>query len=161
MHPPFSRFLPEENEKTGRARSKRVKEVRGNDAGARLNDRRSRNDFPRAIQFSGGLSVDESTSYSFRWRYPGKRIGPAKQARPILLLGQRQRKEKYAKSMTTSPRCTAPRGSHSGSADHSGAPPYRSPPLLLLLWPVHGPFSRVLREEKEKMGGQRTSHLHG
>ena len=30
---------------------------------------------PHAIQLSGGLSVDESTSYSFRWRYPGKRIG--------------------------------------------------------------------------------------
>ena len=38
LHPPFSLFLPEEKEKTGRARSKREKEVRGNDAGARLND---------------------------------------------------------------------------------------------------------------------------
>ena len=38
LHPPFSLFLPEEKEKTGRARSKREKEVRGNDTGARLND---------------------------------------------------------------------------------------------------------------------------
>ena len=78
MHPPFSLFLPEENEKTGRARSKRVKEVGGDDAGARLNDRRSRNDFPRDFRLSGGLSDDESTSSSFRWRYPGRRIGLAK-----------------------------------------------------------------------------------
>ena len=106
MHPPFSRFLPEENEKTGRARSKRVKEVRGTrgprenpakrfswgeeeqterseacpkggihvvqfvPTRARLNDRRSRNDFPRDFRLSGGLSIDELTSYSFRWRYP-------------------------------------------------------------------------------------------
>ena len=75
MHPPFSPFLPEENEKTGRARSKRVKEVGGNNAGARLNDRRSRNDFPRDFRLSGGLSDDESTSFSFRWRYPGGGIG--------------------------------------------------------------------------------------
>ena len=45
LHPPFSPFLPEENEKTGRARSKRVKEVGTRRTGARLNDRRSRNDF--------------------------------------------------------------------------------------------------------------------
>ena len=63
-------FLPEENEKTGRARSKRVKEVGTRRTGARLNDRRSRNDFPRDFRLSGGLSDDESTSSSFRWRYP-------------------------------------------------------------------------------------------
>ena len=71
LHPPFSLFLPEENEKTGRARSKREKEGTGNDTGARLNDRRSRNDFPRAIKLSGGLFLDEWTSFSFRCRYPG------------------------------------------------------------------------------------------
>ena len=107
-------FLPEENEKTGRARSKRVKEVRGTrgprenpakrfswgeeeqterseacpkggihvvqfvPTRARLNDRRSRNDFPRDFRLSGGLSDIESTSFSFRWRYPGERIGLAK-----------------------------------------------------------------------------------
>ena len=38
LHPPFSRFLPEENEKTGRARSKREKEVGARRTGARLND---------------------------------------------------------------------------------------------------------------------------
>ena len=68
-------FLPEENEKTGRARSKRVKEVGTRRTGARLNDRRSRNDFPRDFRLSGGLSDDESTSFSFRWRYPGGGIG--------------------------------------------------------------------------------------
>ena len=54
LHPPFSLFLPEENEKTGRARSKREKEGTGDATGARLNERRSRNDFPRAIGLSGG-----------------------------------------------------------------------------------------------------------
>ena len=58
-------FLPEENEKTGRARSKREKEVTGDATGARLNERRSRNDFPRAIRLSGGLSFTEWTSFSF------------------------------------------------------------------------------------------------
>ena len=66
-------FLPEENEKTGRARSKREKEVTGDATGARLNERRSRNDFPRAIRLSGGLSRDEWTSSSFRCRCPGGR----------------------------------------------------------------------------------------
>ena len=70
LHPPFSLFLPEEKEKTGRARSKREKEVTGDAAGARLNERRSRNDFPRAIRLSGGLSRDEWTSSSFRCRTP-------------------------------------------------------------------------------------------
>ena len=56
LHPPFSRFLPEEKEKTGRARSKREKEVYGDNAGARLNDRRSRNDFPRTIGSRGDCS---------------------------------------------------------------------------------------------------------
>ena len=45
------------------------------------------------------------------------------------------------------------RRSHSGSADHSGAPPSFASLLLLLFWTVHGPFSRFLLEENEKMGG--------
>ncbi|RAZ95821.1 hypothetical protein DK853_27920, partial [Klebsiella oxytoca] len=68
LHPPFSLFLPEEKEKTGRARSKREKEVTGDTTGARLNERRSRNDFPHAIRLGGGLSRDEWTSSSFRCR---------------------------------------------------------------------------------------------
>ena len=55
LHPPFSRFLPEENEKTGRARSKRVKEVGTRRTGARLNDRRSRNDFSARNWFERGF----------------------------------------------------------------------------------------------------------
>ena len=71
-------FLPEENEtapagacrrptaakrrlsgrrQTGRARSKREKEGTGDNAGMRLNDRRSRNDPPRAIGLSGGCPM--------------------------------------------------------------------------------------------------------
>ena len=55
LHPPFSPFLPEENEKTGRARSKRVKEVGTRRTGARLNDRRSRNDFSARNWFERGF----------------------------------------------------------------------------------------------------------
>ena len=36
--------------------------------GARLNEWRSQNDFPRVIRFGGGLFFDEWTSSSFRWR---------------------------------------------------------------------------------------------
>ena len=56
LHPPFSLFLPEGKEKTGRARSKREKEVTGDDTGARLNEWRSQNDYPRVIGFGGGCS---------------------------------------------------------------------------------------------------------
>ena len=84
-------FLPEENEtapagacrrptaakrrllgrrQTGRGRSKREKEVTGDATRARLNERRSRNDFPRAIGLSGGLFLDEWTSSSFCCRTP-------------------------------------------------------------------------------------------
>ena len=38
LHPPFSLFLPVEKEKTGRARSKREKEVRGLRYGGAPND---------------------------------------------------------------------------------------------------------------------------
>ena len=55
---------------TGRARSKREKEGTGTIRGVRLNERRSRNDFPRVIGLSGGLSRDEWTSFSFCCRTP-------------------------------------------------------------------------------------------
>ena len=69
--PHFLFFFRKEKEKTGRARSKREKEVYGEATGARLNDQRSWNDFPRAIGFGGGLFFNEWTSFSFRCRYPG------------------------------------------------------------------------------------------
>ena len=54
----------------------------------------------------------------------------------------------------TNPRSISLRvGSHSGSADHSAAPPSLPRILLFLFWTVHGPFSLFLLEEKEKMGG--------
>ena len=77
LHPPFSLFLPEEKEKTGRARSKREKEVRGNDTGARLNDwPKPGMTSPHAIGLSGGLSMIEWTSCSFRWRSFGASASP-------------------------------------------------------------------------------------
>ena len=67
LHPPFSLFLPEENEKTGRARSKREKEVGARRTGARLNDwLKPGMTSPHAIGLSGGLSVIEWTSCCFR-----------------------------------------------------------------------------------------------
>ena len=89
-------FLPEENEtapagacrrptaakrrllgrrQTGRARSKREKEVYGNATGARLNEWRSQNDFPRAIGSHGGCSSPNGPAPLFaaapRWLCKG------------------------------------------------------------------------------------------
>ena len=67
---------------------------------------------------------------------------------------ERQRKEELVHSVKNTPRANQLRvGSHSGSADHSAAPPPHPPLLLFLFWTVHGPFSLFLLEEKEKMGG--------
>ena len=54
-------------------RGKEKKKYTGDTTGARLNDRRSRNDFPHAIGLSGGLSDDEWASSPFRCRFPGGR----------------------------------------------------------------------------------------
>ena len=66
----------------------------------------------------------------------------------------RQQKEELVHSVKNNPRanqlCV---GSHSGSAVHSAAPRRFPRILLFLFWTVHGPFSRFLLEEKEKMGG--------
>nr|WP_325237966.1 hypothetical protein [uncultured Oscillibacter sp.] len=69
--------------------------------------------------------------------------------------GVRQQKEELVHAVKSNPRANQLReGSHSGSADHSAAVPRRFPRVLLFLfWTVHGPFSRFLLEEKEKMGG--------
>jgi hypothetical protein len=77
--------------------------------------------------------------------------------------GVRQQKEELVHSVKNNPRANQLRvGSHSGSADHSAAVPRpRRPLLLFLFWTVHGPFSRFLLEEKEKMGGALPSHHHG
>ena len=88
----------------------------------------------------GGLSI-EGQSWKKADSYP-------------LPPDERQRKEELVHSVKNNPRSTRLRvGSHSGSADHSAAPPYRPPLLLFLFWTVHGPFSHFLLEEKEKMGG--------
>ena len=73
LHPPFSLFLPEEKEKTGRARSKREKEVsplRG-DVGRGSRKRcflRVRMSSARGVVRAGVWVVDESTLFSFRCR---------------------------------------------------------------------------------------------
>ena len=74
MHPPFSLFLPEEKKKTGRARSKREKEVRpcgGTEDGSRArgSDRFLRMSPARGV-VRAGVSRDEWTSSSFRCRTP-------------------------------------------------------------------------------------------
>ena len=75
LHPPFSLFLPEGKEKTGRARSKREKEVlplrgdggRGTRKGCFLRVRMSS---ARGVVRAGVLVVDEWTPSSFRCRTP-------------------------------------------------------------------------------------------
>ena len=77
-----------------------------------------------------------------------------KESRPIHPPGQRQRKQKYAKSTSTSPRCTTPRGSHSCLPPVIQARPrIATPVLLFLFWTVHGPFSLFLLARKRENGG--------
>ena len=76
LHPPFSLFLPEGKEKTGRARSKREKEVcalRGTgDEGTRKACLRFLRMSPvRGVVRAGVLEVIEWTSFSFRCRLSG------------------------------------------------------------------------------------------
>ncbi len=78
LHPPFSLFLPEEKEKTGRARSKREKEVtplRGDEGrGTRKACLRFLRMSPaRGVVRAGVLEVTEWTPSSFRCRSPGGR----------------------------------------------------------------------------------------
>ena len=154
MHPPFSLFLPEEKKKTGRARSKREKEVRGDDAGARLNDwPKPGMTSPRRSQTGAGgprLGV-----FLFPLSLAGSRIGPADGAGPIRLLVSGSEKSSWSVRSRTNPRSIQLRAEKSflASASHSGAPPSFASLLLFLFWTVHGPFSRFLLEEKEKMGG--------
>ena len=77
LHPPFSLFLPEEKEKTGRARSKREKEVTslrgGRETGGRA---RCASGFlckssGRGVVRAGVLELIEWTSAAFRCRWPG------------------------------------------------------------------------------------------
>ncbi len=75
LHPPFSLFLPEGKEKTGRARSKREKEVsplRG-DGGRGTRRRcflRVRMSIARGVARAGGVEVVEWTFSAFRCRSP-------------------------------------------------------------------------------------------
>ena len=66
LHPPFSLFLPEEKEKTGRARSKREKEVTSLRGDGRRGTRRVcfrllRKSSVRGVVQAGVLVVDERT----------------------------------------------------------------------------------------------------
>ena len=77
LHPPFSLFLVRKKKRKRAVHGpKEKKKYWGNDEGTgdggpRLNERRSRNDYPRVIGFGGGLFFDEWTSCSFRCRCPG------------------------------------------------------------------------------------------
>ena len=78
LHPPFSLFLPEGKEKTGRARSKREKEVSPLRGDVGRGD--AQEVLPPGTHVScprrgagGGLEVTEWTPSSFRCRYPGGR----------------------------------------------------------------------------------------
>ena len=71
--PPIFSFSSRRKRENGPCTVQKRKRRNGDDTGARLNDRRSRNDFPRAIGLSGGLSFTEWTSSSFRCRSSGGR----------------------------------------------------------------------------------------
>ena len=75
LHPPFSLFLPEEKEKTGRARSKREKEVTSLRGDGRRGTRKScfrrlRKFSVRGVVRAGVLVLVEWTFSSFRCRWP-------------------------------------------------------------------------------------------
>ena len=179
LHPPFSLFLPEENEKTGRARSKREKEGYGDDAGARLNDRRSRNDFPRAIKLSGGCPSPNGPAPLFAaapwWLRRNcvyrslknpflkkKKVYRRKNGRPSIFFNSQGAAAKRGGSPFDN--LQNPRSNYAAGKRHAypeeapfARPLVPRPPagavLPFLFWTVHGPFSLFLLEGKEKMGG--------
>ena len=183
MHPPFSHFLPEEKKKTGRARSKREKEgYGGNDGGPRLNERRSRNDFPRAIGSRGGLHCMDQLL--FLLPHPGGCSGTAftgllfpcvpderrrsagrhfLEAFPLLQGSSSGKRSWSIRHRTNSRSISLREGSHSGSANHSAAVPV--PPLAVpsfsLLDRARPVFSFSSGRKRENGGVHCTSHLHG
>ena len=124
MHPPFSLFLPEENEKTGRARSKREKEVGTRRTGARLNDwLKPGMTSPHAIGLSGGLSVIERTSCCFRCR--SQAIESVRRRQPGRFYYRPATAEREIRQVENHqlPFDCAAGKSFLASASHSGAPP--------------------------------------
>ena len=163
LHPPFSLFLPEEKEKTGRARSKREKEVRGNDAGARLNDwPKPGMTSPRRSQTGAGgprLGV-----FLFPLSLAGSRIGLADVAGPIRLLVSASENSSWSVRLRTKPplnpiACGEVIPGFSQSFRRAPASfPRTSFSLLDRARPV---FSFSSGKKKRKWGVQSTSHLHG
>ena len=162
LHPPFSLFLPEEKEKTGRARSKREKEVRGDDAGARLNDwPKPGMTSPRRSQTGAGgprLGV-----FLFPLSLAGNRIGLADGAGPIRLLVSVSENSSWSVRSRTNPRSIQLRAEKSflASASHSGAPPSFVSYFFFSFGPCTARFLIFFWKKKRKWGVQRTSHLHG
>ena len=163
LHPPFSLFLPEENEKTGRARSKREKEVGTRRTGARLNDwPKPGMTSPRRSQTGAGGS--RLGVFLFPLSLAGSRIGLARTSRPILLQMSVSEKSSWSVRQRTKPPLNlVPRGkSFLASASHSGAPPCPSRSYFFFSFgPCTARFLFFFWKKKRKWGVQRTSHLHG
>ena len=88
-----------------------------------------------------------------RWSI-GRKADPEKADTYPLPPDERQRKEELVHSSRDKPPLNLiARGKSFRLRRSFSRAPVSSPFLLFLFWTVHGPFSRFLLEEKEKMGG--------
>ena len=146
LHPPFSLFLPEEKEKTGRARSKREKEVIGDACGwtggaqavlpvSRMPSARGSVLAGVWISTNGPAALSAAADAVETERESGRR-GDARKRR---VSGSGERRAGLASTSKTTAR-TTPR-----TGDLRAKQPE---PLLLvfLFWTVHGPFVSGLRK---------------
>ena len=159
LHPPFSLFLPEEKEKTGRARSKREKEVMGDaygwTGGAQAVLPVSRMPSARGsvlagvwISTNGPAALSAAADAVETERESGRRSSNGN-------AGVRQQKEKLVHSARNkTPACTTPRSEDFRTKPPEPLPRPRKPrPLVFLFWTVHGPFSLFIRGIKRENGG--------
>ena len=145
LHPPFSLFLPEEKEKTGRARSKREKEVMGDaygwTGGAQAVLPVSRMPSARGSVLAGvwisanGPAAFSAAADAVETERESGRRGDARKRR---VSGSGERRTGLA-SISKTPACTTPRPEDLRTKQPE---PF---PLVFLFWTVHGPFVSGLR----------------
>ncbi len=177
--PPIFSFSSRRKRENGPCTVQKRKRSNGDDAGARLNDRRSRNDFPRAIKLSGGCPSPNGPAPLFAaapwWLRRNcvyrslknpflkkKKVYRRKNGRPSIFFNSQGAAAKRGGSPFDN--LQNPRSNYAAGKRHAypeeapfARPLVPRPPagavLPFLFWTVHGPFSLFLLEEKEKMGG--------